>query len=120
MRRLAWLRLERRQIEDDRRTPPRERKADIRAARVTFGDHATAWLTTRKTKGRPLADRTRNQYEDLLERWILPTFEKVPLTSIAPEMVDHWYERVAQGRPTYRAHAYGLLRTILNTASTAG
>lgn len=117
---LAWLRLERQRVEDDRWTPPRERRAAVRAARVTFGDYADVWLETRKTKGKPLADRTRNQYEDLLARWILPTFAKTPLTAITPEMVDHWYERVAVGRPTYRAHAYGLLRTILNTAVDRG
>lgn len=116
----SWLRAERRSIEDERWTPPRERVAVARVQRVTFGDYSATWLATRKTKGKPLADRTRNHYEDLLKRFILPTFEKLPLTAITPEMVDLWYETVANDRPTYRAHAYGLLRTILNTAVDRG
>ncbi|MEP9382991.1 hypothetical protein [Nocardioides sp. KR10-350] len=35
-------------------------------------------------------------------------------------MVDHWYELAAIDRPTYRAHAYGLLRTILDAAVDSG
>jgi integrase len=116
----SWLLAERRLIEDDRWTPPRERLTVKRVQRITFGDYSKTWISTRKTKGKPLADRTRNHYEDLLERFILPTFAKASLTSITPEMVDLWYESVASGRPTYRAHAYGLLRTILNTAVDRG
>lgn len=117
-----WLRLERRQIEDDleRWTPPRERSAALRAARATFREYANQWLAGRKVRGKPLADRTRNHYEDLLSRFILPAFGDVPLTAITPEMVDLWYERTATDRPTYRAHAYGLLRTILATAVDRG
>lgn len=118
----SWLRAERRRIEDDvdAWSPPRERAAAARAARVTLGDYAERWLAARKTKGKPLADRTRDHYQDLLERFILPTFADVALTSITPEMVDHWYEGVAVGRPTYRAHSYALLRTILATAVDRG
>ena len=116
----SWLLAERRLIEDDRWTPPRERLSAKRVQRLTFGDYSTTWIATRKTKGKPLADRTRNHYEDLLDRFILPTFANTPLTTITPEMVDHWYETVASDRPTSRAHAYGLLRTILNTAVDRG
>ena len=116
----SWLLAERRLIEDDRWTPPRERLSAKLVQRLTFGDYSTTWIATRKTKGKPLADRTLNHYEDLLERFIMPTFANTPLTTITPEMVDHWYETVASERPTSRAHAYGLLRTILNTAVDRG
>jgi integrase len=119
---MIWLRNERRLIEDapERWIPPKARAAAAKVQRVTFGDYAGAWLSARKTKGRPLADRTRDHYRDLLDRFILPTFEDVQLTAITPDMIDHWYELTAIGRPTYKAHAYALLRTILGTAVDRG
>lgn len=112
----AWLVDERRLISSGAWTPPAERKAARRAAPLTFGPYADAWLAGRKVRGRPLADRTRDHYRDLLDRFILPTFADVPLADITPEMVDSWYELCAVGKPTTQAHAYSLVRTILGTA----
>jgi integrase len=39
---------------------------------------------------------------------------------ITREYVDIWFERIARGRPTYRARAYALLRTILGSATDDG
>ena len=112
----AWLVDERRLISSGEWLSPNERQAARLAAPLTFGEYAEAWLVNRKTKGRPLADRTREHYRALLDAHILPTFEDAALTAITPEHVDRWYELVAVGRPTTRAHAYSLLRTILGTA----
>lgn len=112
----AWLADERRSISTGQWTPPKERAAVRRAKTLAFGEYAEAWLAGRKVRGRPIADRTRDGYRDLLDRFILPTFGDVPLKSITPEMVDHWYELTAIGRPTYQARAYSLLRTILGSA----
>jgi hypothetical protein len=100
----------------ERWIPPKARAAAAKVKRMTFGEYAAAWLPARKTKRRPLAELTRDHYQDLLDRFILPTFADVQLTAITPDMVDHWYELTAMGRPTSKAHAYGLLRTILGTA----
>ncbi|WP_370287888.1 tyrosine-type recombinase/integrase [Nocardioides sp.] len=100
--------------------PPRQQMAKQKAADVTFGPYSDAWLAGRKVKGRPLAVRTRDHYRALLDDHILPTFADMPLTSITPEQVDHWYELCAVGRPTTQAHAYSLLRTILGTAVDRG
>ena len=51
--------------------------------------------------------------------WIgrfLPTFG--PIRDITMESVDRWYAKTATHAPTLRAHAYSLLRTILETART--
>lgn len=119
---VVWLTNERRRLEESPEawTPPKQRAAVVRAKRLTFGEYAEVWLPARKVKGRPLADRTRDHYRDLLDRFILPTFADVPLTAISPDMVDRWYEVTAVGRDTTRAHAYGLLRTILGTAVDRG
>lgn len=111
-----WLRAERVLCESPETWEPPKVRATKATNRLTFGSYADAWLAGRKVKGRPLADRTRDHYRSLLDDHVLPTFENVPLTSITPEMVDHWYELCAVGRPTTQAHAYSLLRTILGTA----
>jgi integrase len=112
----AWLTDERRLISAGTWTSPTDRAAAAKSKPVTFGQYAEAWLTGRKVRGRALADRTRDSYRDLLGAYILPTFATVPLKAITPEMVDHWYELCAVGRPTTQARAYSLLRTILGTA----
>lgn len=117
-----WLDREVKAIEADPEAwqPPEQRAASRRAGALTFGEYAEAWLSGRKVRGRPLADRTRDHYRDLLDRFILPTFEDVALKAITPEHVDRWYELTAADTPTYRAHAYALLRTVLGTAVDRG
>lgn len=115
---LAWLRKERMYVEShpDTWLPPKVRVAAGISKRQTFGDFAESWLKSRRTKqGRPLAGRTRDHYRDLLDRYILPTFGDMPLAFIDSDTVDRWYEAMPD-LPTTRAHAYGLMRTILNTA----
>ena len=87
---------------------------------VTFRDYSERWLTTRKVKGRPLADRSRESYRDLLDRFILPTFGHLMIHSIGRDLVDKWFDSIPSHTPTYRARAYALLRTILASATDAG
>jgi len=112
----AWLVDERRMITAGSWTPPVARRAGRLAAPVTVGDYAPRWLTDRKVKGRPLAERTRDHYQDLLDRFILPTFADVGLKDVTPEAVAEWYDTAAD-TPTYQAHAYSLLRAIMRTAA---
>lgn len=113
----AWLVDERRLISSGDWTPPADRAADKRLRSQTLGDYAPGWLANRKVKGQPLADRTRDHYQDLLDRFILPWFGDVELKAISPEAVAQWYDTAAADRPTYQAHAYSLLRAILRTAA---
>lgn len=85
---------------------------------VTFADYAARWLETRTVKGRPLRPRTRAHYQSLLDHQNLETFGRKPLRSITMESVDRWYAKTPVDTPTLRAHAYSLLRTILETART--
>lgn len=81
------------------------------AGRVTFGDYAGAWLAARELK-----PTTRSHYGWLLDTYISPTFAARTLRGITPAGVRGWYGELPAARPTARAHAYGLLRTILATA----
>ena len=85
----TWLSTVRADIVRETWTPPTAAAApQVRA--VTFGDYSSAWLKARKVRGRPLADRTREHYQSLLDRFLLPTFGDVPLRYITPELVDEW------------------------------
>lgn len=113
----AWLVDERRTVSSGEWTPPGVRAAVRRTPGLTLGEYAPRWLANRRVKGQPLADRTRDHYQDLLDRFILPFFGRTPLREITPEMVSHWYDTAASDRPTYQAHSYSLLRAILRTAA---
>jgi integrase len=112
----AWLVDERRMITAGSWAPPSSRRASTLTAPMTVGDYAPRWLASRKVQGRPLAERTRDHYQDLLDRFILPTFADVALKDVTPEAVAEWYD-TAVDTPTYQAHAYSLLRAIMRTAA---
>lgn len=78
---------------------------------MTFEDYASAWLADRTLK-----PRTRAHYASLLDRLILPTFGPFTLAAITPDVVRRWHAEQGNGRPTLRAHAYGLLRSIMGSA----
>jgi integrase len=114
----GWLSDRRREIDRELWSPPAtaEQKRAKRAAEVKFGDYAKRWVETRTVKGRPLRPRTREHYEQLLEAHIYPTFKSKAVRDITMPAVDRWYAKLAPNAPTTRAHAYGLLRTILESA----
>jgi integrase len=78
---------------------------------MTFEDYANAWLADRSLK-----PRTRAHYRSLLDRLLIPTFGPFALKAVSPEVVRRWHAETGTTRPTLRAHAYGLLRTILAAA----
>lgn len=112
----AWLLDERRMIERGTWVAPAERERLVKQARpITFGEYAATWLAHRDLK-----PRTRSHYRRALEAHLLPTFGDKPLALITPASVRAWYATQDRGKRTTRAHAYGLLRTILGTAVTDG
>ncbi|HEX5908235.1 MAG TPA: hypothetical protein VFY56_14550 [Propionibacteriaceae bacterium] len=52
----------------------------------------------------------------LLKQYILPDLGEHRVHTITPIMVHNWHAALDPGTPTYRAHAYSLLKTIMNTA----
>lgn len=103
----AWITTEQADVIRNQWLPTAEDAPD-----VPFGEYAEAWL-----KDRDLKPTTRNLYRGILDQRILPTFAAMPLTEITPEKVRRWHALVAPGKPTAKAHAYALLRTILGTAA---
>ena len=89
---------------------------DPRRGRVTVSDYAATWLDQRP---RPLAPRTREQYEYLLRKHILPVLGDVEVGRLTVAAIRSWHSGIvaaaAPGGIT-PPKAYRLLRTILNTA----
>jgi integrase len=78
----------------------------------TLSEYAEGWLVDRS---RELKPRTAALYRGLLAGHLYPTLGGMQLDHITPAAVRGWHSRLDTG-PTRRAHAYSLLRTILNTA----
>ena len=104
----AWLGRERRLITVDNWQPPGLRGT---TKGLTLGEYAGPWLADRQLK-----PRTRDHYRRLLDNQILPWLGDEPLTALTPPVVRSWHADLGSKTPTLRAHAYGLLRTILGTA----
>jgi hypothetical protein len=114
-----WLARRRSEIERDVNSPELP-KLPKPAQRVTFGDYVEGWLPSRLVGGRPLKTRTVTDYRYLLDNHVLPTFGTTPINAIKPADVRDWYATLCVGRPTLKARAYGLLRTVLATAVSVG
>ena len=90
---------------------------DYSGAEQLFEVYVRAWIDSRLVKGRPLAPRTRYEYEGLLRRNILPAFGSCRLRAIATSDVREWLASVVDGAGNDQAaKSYRLLRAVLNTA----
>jgi len=107
----AWLSAERRLIELGEWSSPAERRGQRNARGMTLATYSDRWL-----EDRTLKPRTREHYRALLDRQILPELGPLALAVITPAAVRNWHAGLGTRTPTLRAHAYGLLRTILGTA----
>jgi integrase len=91
---------------------------DPALGRQTLASYAATWLEARLVRGRPLAAMTRQGYQGLLRRNILPALGSVPIASITTDVVRSWYSGVITATSADQAaKSYRLLRAILNTAA---
>jgi integrase len=108
----GWLRDERELVTSENWLPPKRRADVARAAQPpTLSEYSASWLDSRM-----LRPRTRAHYRALLDHHILPDLGEHRLHTITPIMVRNWHADLGANTPTYRAHAYSLLKTIMNTA----
>ena len=111
----GWLTDERRIIAANTWVPPKLRRTMAEANKpMTFGAYSTAWI-----RDRDLKPRTREHYQQLLNNQLAP-WDLLSIKDIHPELVRGWYASLDPKHPTTRAHAYGLLRGILSTATSDG
>jgi len=105
----AWLADKRTDIRRDEWSAPAPKST---VTPMTFRECAQGWLVDREH-----AILTRELYEGLLKNHIYPAFGDAALREITYPEVKQWHLALATrtGR-TARAHAYALLRAILNHA----
>ena len=104
----AFLALRQSEIIRDEWKPAQEK---AQKSLLTFGDFANDWLRHAQLK-----PRTRADYQRILDRFLIPVFGDRPVVEITRSSVRAWYCTLPAGTPTMRAHAYALLRNILNSA----
>lgn len=113
----AWLSLRHSEILRGAWLPPAEETTPEKPP-ITVREYCEAWMTNRD-----LEQTTLDHYRQLLDDHIYPEFGDDAVKAVTPADVRQWFAQLARGdgkkvkdRPTARAHAYGLLRTIMNTA----
>jgi integrase len=109
-----WLSDERRLIERDHWTPPKQRAAQRHARAKTFAEFAAEWV-----EHRPLKPRTRQGYTELLAGPLKP-LGGLALGNISAETVRRWHASAGKDTPRRRSHAYGLLHAVMGTAVSDG
>ncbi len=110
----AWLAAEQTKIS----TGAWEAEKAVRRALPTVTDYVRQWIETRTTgTGEPLRPKTRHQYEQLHARHIADDrIGAMTLDAVTAADVRDWWARLPSDRPTWRAHAYRLLRAVFNSA----
>ena len=104
----AWLARERTRVLDGKWKPPAATPTTV----MTLRRFAEIWI-----RRRDLEVRSAEHYEQLLRDHINPVLGDLPLPAITPTDVDAWYANLDPKTPTARAHAYGLLRTLMSDAA---
>jgi integrase len=83
---------------------------------VTLGAYAAAWVAAGTWK-----PRTRTHYQRIVATSIYPMpIAKLRLSMITTTHVRTWWAGLNPDTPVLRAHTYGLLRTIMNSAIADG
>ncbi len=107
----AWLAAESRLISAGTWTSPAARERARHERGLTLDEVATTYIDSRD-----LRPRTQADYDRLLEKFIRPALGGMPVREITEATVATWYARLNRNTPTERAHAYQLLRAVLNEA----
>lgn len=101
----GWLAIERRKI--DLGTWGAVERSDG----ITLRAYADKWIEQRQ-----LRPRTRQHYESMLERLVLPGLGDAKLATLTPAKIRQWHAELGADHPTRNAHAYALLHAICATA----
>lgn len=86
---------------------------------ITFKDlidkHWAAYLDKEQ-----LRDSTRDGYSAMMDKWVMPYFEKMPLSSITPETVSSFMGSLVSSKLSdkYRKNIYSLINFIFELART--
>ncbi len=115
---VVWLNTERALTASEDWIPPKQRAE--RRRHDSFASYADAWLMQRMVRARPLKPRTKAHYRRMLDTTILPTFGPMRVRHVTLESVRAWHAALDDTRPTWNAHCYALLASILTSAVDDG
>jgi integrase len=101
----GWLAAERRKI--DLGTWGAVERSDG----ITLRAYADKWIEQRH-----LRPRTRQHYESMLNRLILPELGDTKIVMLTPAKVRQWHSSLGADHATRNAHCYALLHAICSTA----
>ena len=101
----GWLAIERRKI--DLGTWGAIERSDG----ITLRAYTDKWIEQRQ-----LRPRTRQHYESMLGRLILPELGDAKIVTLTPAKIRQWHAALGADHPTRNAHAYALLHAICSTA----
>jgi integrase len=101
----GWLAIERRKIDLD------TWGAIERSDGITLRAYTDKWIEQRQ-----LRPRTRQHYESMLERLILPGLGDAKIVTLTPAKIRQWHTALGDAHPTRNAHTYALLHAICSTA----
>ena len=107
----AWLHKERQLIDHGTWTPPAERVKAVARSSIKLGDFAQDALA-----GRRLEPTTRSNYRRLLETRIIPGLGDRPVRDITADDLQDWWRDLGAEYESNRAHAWNLLRSLLEEA----
>jgi len=108
----AWLVKERLLLESGTWTPPTTRAAGGAALDLTVGQYVAQWLEEARSRLKASTMDGYLRHGELITEGL----GEVPLTALTPAQVRTWRSSLDPKFPTRNAGAYGLLRTIMNTA----
>lgn len=116
MRAERWLANERDLIEraaenGARWLTPTERAAKAAVVGEPLSEYGRRWIAQRNLK-----PRTRDHYTSIFTNHIEPKLGGIAIADLTPATIRNWYAQTLTDQPTYRAHSYGLLKSILETA----
>jgi Phage integrase, N-terminal SAM-like domain len=93
----GWLANERRLIAAGDWVPPDQRSALAASKSHTLAEYAAPWLADRTLK-----PRTRDHYQHLLDRLILPGLGDKPLRALTPVVIRSWHAELGSKTPTLK------------------
>jgi integrase len=93
-----------------------DRAQIVTREKIIFSAYSATWLANRHRAGRPIKERTREHYQTILDKFLIPAFGAQLLSEITPKQVREWHATTLADAPTYRSHAYSLLKTIMASA----
>lgn len=107
----AWLSIQRADITRAKWLPLVGKPQSFRAL-------AEGWLSRpRREEYKP---RTVAHYRTILESFIYPRFGDSLVSAITPDDIGEWYAALPKSSPTYRAHTYSLMKSIMAYAVAKG